>query len=197
MPLGAISNHVIFRARAPRYLGARLVRLRQLSNGFGVFPLSRPAQHGPSARRDCSRHGAREYAAISPLSRVIAAAFPLASEYDTASSPARDHTCVCVCFISCDRLPYTAYVESPALAWCLYQVPIVSQSYEYLPPPPCFRWIARPSRLTRLLPPRVYSSRVSCPPGAHPRLTAANSPSPQWPLLVPISQFSRTNCGNK
>ena len=118
--------------RAPhaRYLGARLGRLRQLSNGFGVFPLSRQLrQHGPSAR-DCSRHGAREYAAISPLSRVTAAAFPLASEYDTASSPARDHTCVCVCFISCDRLPYTAYFESPALAWCLYQVPIVSQSCE-------------------------------------------------------------------
>ena len=46
------------------------------------------------------------------------------------SSPARDHTCVCVCFISCDRLSYTAYFESPALAWCLYQVPIVSQSCE-------------------------------------------------------------------
>ena len=73
---------------------------------------------------------AREYAATSPLSRVTAAAFPLASEYDTASSPARDHTCVCVCFILCDRLPYTAYVESPALAWRLYQVPIVSQSCE-------------------------------------------------------------------
>ena len=145
---------MIFRARAPRTV-SRLGRLRQLSNGFGVFPLSRPAQHGPSAR-DCSRHGAREYAAISPLSRVTAAAFPLASEYDTASSPARDHTC--------DSLPYTAYVESPALAWCLYQVPIVSQSCEQLPPPPCFRWIARPSRLTRLLPPRVYSTRVSCPP---------------------------------
>ena len=129
---GAISNHVIFRARAPRTV-SRLGRLRQLSNGFGVFPLSRPAQHGPSAyahARDCSRHGAREYAAIFPLSRVTAAAFSLASEYDTASSPARDHTCVCVCFISCDRLPYTAYVESPALAWCLYQVPIVSQSCE-------------------------------------------------------------------
>ena len=124
----AISNHVIFRARAPRTV-SRLGRLRQLSNGFGVFPLFRPAQHGPSAR-DCSRHGAREYAAISPLSLVTAAAFPLASEYDTASSPARDHTCVCVCFILCDRLPYTAYVESPALAWCLYQVPIVSQSSE-------------------------------------------------------------------
>ena len=73
---------------------------------------------------------AREYATTSPLSRVTAAAFPLASEYDTASSPARDHTCVCVCFILCDRLPYTAYVESPALAWRLYQVPIVSQSCE-------------------------------------------------------------------
>ena len=73
---------------------------------------------------------AREYAATSPLFRVTAAAFPLASEYDTASSPARDHTCVCACFILCDRLPYTAYVESPPLAWRLYQVPIVSQSCE-------------------------------------------------------------------
>ena len=38
-----------------------------------------------------------------------------------------------VCFILCDRLPYTAYVVSPALAWRLYQVPIVSrcQSCEY------------------------------------------------------------------
>ena len=41
---------------------------------------------------------AGEYAATSPLSRVTAAAFPLASEYDTASSPVRDHTCVCVCY---------------------------------------------------------------------------------------------------
>ena len=121
MPSGArrcikiISIHVIFRARAPRMV-IRLGRLRQLSNGFGVS-------------RDCSRQ-IREYAATSPLSRVTTAAFPLASEYDTASSPARDHTCVCVCFILCDRLPYTAYVESPALAWRLYQVPIVSQSCE-------------------------------------------------------------------
>ena len=83
---------------------------------------------GNQTRRETAR--AREYAATSPLSRVTAAAFPLASEYDTASSPARDYTCVCVCFILCDRLPYTAYVESPALARCLYQVPIVSQSCE-------------------------------------------------------------------
>ena len=159
--------------RAPRTRTvSRLGRLRQLSNGFGVFPLSRTsARHGPSATRDCSRQRvrrylstlpsdccclssrqrvryclfsrqrvlpllppetarAREYAATSPLSRATAAAFPLASEYDTASSPARDYTCVCVCFILCDGLPYTAYVESPALAWCLYQVPIVSQSCE-------------------------------------------------------------------
>ena len=115
---------MIFRARAPRMV-SRLGRLRQLSNGFGVFPrASVPARHGPSA---CKTARAREYAATSPLSRVIAAAFPLASKYDTASSPARDHTCVCVCFILCDRLPYTAYVESPALAWRLYQVPIVSR----------------------------------------------------------------------
>ena len=54
-----------------------------------------------------------------PLSRVTAAAFPLASEYATASSPARDHAC----FLRLrDRLPYTAYVESPALAWRLYLV---------------------------------------------------------------------------
>ena len=75
--LGAISNRVFFRARAPRTV-SRLGRLRQLSNGFGVFPLSRPAQHGPSAyahARDCSRHGAREYAAIFPLSRVTAVPF--------------------------------------------------------------------------------------------------------------------------
>ena len=125
-----VSNHVIFRARAPRMV-SRLGRLRQLSNGFGVFPLSgrpRAARQGPSQVQETAR--AREYAATSPLSRVTAAAFPLASEYDTASSPARDHTCVCVCFIKCDRLPYTACVESPARAWRLYQVPIVSQSCE-------------------------------------------------------------------
>ena len=106
---------------------SRLGRLRQLSNGFGVFPLS---LRGTAQVQETAR--AREYAATSPLSRVTTAAFPLASEYDTASSPARDHTCVCVCFILCDRLPYTytAYVESPALAWRLYQVPIVSQSCE-------------------------------------------------------------------
>ena len=129
---------------------SRLGRLRQLSNSFGVFPLSLRGTAQVQDSRDCSRQRVRRY-----LSRVTAAAFPLASEYDTASSPARDHTCVCVCFILCDRLPYTAYVESPALAWRLYQVPIVSQSCEKLPPPPCFRWIARPSRLTRLLPPRT------------------------------------------
>ena len=134
MPLGArrciklliVSNHVIFRARAPRMVSiSRLGQLRQLSNGFGVFPLSR---RGMAQVQETAR--ARKYAATSPLSRVTAAAFPLASEYDTASSPARDHTCVCVCFILCDRLPYTAYVESPALAWRLYKVPIVSQSCE-------------------------------------------------------------------
>ena len=114
-----VSNHVIFRVRAPRMV-SRLGRLRQLSNGFGVFPLSRMSLRGTAqVQQETAR--AREYAATSPLSRVTAAAFPLASEYDTASSLARDHTCVCVCFILCDRLPYTAYVESPALAWCLYQ----------------------------------------------------------------------------
>ena len=93
------------------------------------FSKWRTPRSRPAARPKYSA-GAREleYAAISPLSRVTAAAFPLASEYDTASSPARDQ--VYVCFISCDRLPYTAYVDSPALAWCLYQVPIVSQSCE-------------------------------------------------------------------
>ena len=37
-----VSNHVIFRARAPRMVSrlGRLGRLKQLSNGFGVFPLS-------------------------------------------------------------------------------------------------------------------------------------------------------------
>ena len=93
--------------------------------------LSRRGTAQVSKLQDSTTARAREsYAATSPLSRVTAAAFPLASEYDTASSPARDHTCVCVCFILCDRLPYTAYVESPALAWRLYQVPIVSQSCE-------------------------------------------------------------------
>ena len=132
MPSGArrciklliVSNHVIIWAHAPRTV-SRLGRLRQLSNGFGVFPMSR---RGTAQVQETAR--AKVYAATSPLSRVTAAAFPLASEYDTASSPARDHTCVCVCFILCDRLPYTAYVESPALAWRLYQVPIVSQSCE-------------------------------------------------------------------
>ena len=102
-----VSNHVIFRARVPRIV-SRLGRLRQLSNGFGVFPLS---LRGTAQVQETTR--TREYAATSPLSRVTAAAFPLASEYDTASSPARDHTYVCVCFILCDRLPYTVYVESP------------------------------------------------------------------------------------
>ena len=111
---------------------SRLGRLRQLSNGFGVFPLCcpGPGRRGTARAQVQETARAREYAATSPLSRVTAAAFPLASEYDTASSPARDHTCVCVCFILCDRLPYTAYVESPTLAWRLYQVPIVSQSCE-------------------------------------------------------------------
>ena len=132
MPSGAtrciklliVCNHVIFRARLPRMV-SRLGWLRQLSSGFGIFPLSR---RGTAQVQETAR--AREYTATSPLSRVTAAAFPLASEYDTASSPTRDYTCVCVCFILCDRLPYTAYVESPALARCLYQVPIVSQSCE-------------------------------------------------------------------
>ena len=91
---------------------SRLGRLRQLlllSNGFGVFPLSR---RGAAQVQETAR--AREYAATSPLSRVTAAAFPLASEYNTASSPARDRPCVCVCFILCDRLPYTAHVASRA-----------------------------------------------------------------------------------
>ena len=133
MPSGArrcikIINSVIFRARAPRMVHGtyRLGRLRQLST-VSVFSLC-TSRCGTAQVQETARAG--EYAATSPLSRVTAAAFPIASEYDTASSPARDHTCVCVCFILCDRLPYTAYVESPALAWCLYQVPIMSQSCE-------------------------------------------------------------------
>ena len=51
---------------------------------------------------------AREHAATSPLSRVTAVAFPLDSEYDTASSTARDHACICVCFILCDHIPRTS-----------------------------------------------------------------------------------------
>ena len=71
---------------------SRLGRLRQLSNGFGVFSLSR---RGTAQVQETAR--AREYAATSPLSRVTAAAFPLASEYDTASSPAmRPHVCLCL-----------------------------------------------------------------------------------------------------
>ena len=77
---------------------------------------------GPKCNdRDCHRllSRARKHAATSPLSRVTAAAFLLASEYATASSPARDHACVCVCFILCYRIPYIAYVASPALAHVL------------------------------------------------------------------------------
>ena len=121
--LGPVSNHVIFRVRAPRMV-SRLGRLRQLSNGFGVFPLSRrgTAQVQKTAR-------AREYAATSPLSRVTAAAFLSPASTILPLLPP-ETTRVCVCFILCDRLPYTAYVESSALAWRLYQVPIVSQSFE-------------------------------------------------------------------
>ena len=72
MPSGArrciklliVSNHVIFMARAPRMV-SRLGRLRQLSNGFGVFPLSPAARHGPSAR-DCSRQRVRRYLSTLP-----------------------------------------------------------------------------------------------------------------------------------
>ena len=61
---------MIFRARAPRMV-SRLGRLRQLSNGFGVFPLSRtyvPVLRGTAQVQETAR--AREYAATSPLSRV-------------------------------------------------------------------------------------------------------------------------------
>ena len=44
---------------------SRLGRLRQLSNGFGVFPLYVPARHGPSAR-DCSRQRVRRYLSSLP-----------------------------------------------------------------------------------------------------------------------------------
>ena len=53
---------------------------------------------------------------------------------------------------------------SQALVWRLYQAPIVIQSYEQLPPPPRFRWIARPSRLTRLPPPHVAPGYSARPP---------------------------------
>ena len=79
---------------------------------------------------DCCRlpSCAREHAATSSLSRVTAAAFPPASEYTTAYSPARDHVCVlCLLhFVTVYRIS-TAYGVSPALAWRLYQVPMVSQ----------------------------------------------------------------------
>ena len=55
--LGAVlivSNHVIFRARAP-HMVSRLGRLRQLSNGFGVFPLSRPARPKYKTCQETSR----------------------------------------------------------------------------------------------------------------------------------------------
>ena len=48
---------------------SRLGRLRQLSNGFGVFPLSR---RGTAQVQETAR--ASEYAATSPFSRVTAAA---------------------------------------------------------------------------------------------------------------------------
>ena len=117
---------MIFWARAPHMLSRPVEGSCFCLATVSVFSLC------PGAAQVQETARAREHAATSPLSRVIAAACPLASEYDTASSPARDHACVCVCFILCNRLPYTAYVVSLALAWRLYQVPIVSQSCEYI-----------------------------------------------------------------
>ena len=114
---------MIYRARAPRMVSRRLLLL---SNVFSLSGLRR-GQNVSDCRRLFSR--ATKHAATSPLSRVTVAAF-LASEYATPSSPAGDHACVCVCFILCYRIPYTAYVVSPALAWRLYKVPTVSQSCE-------------------------------------------------------------------
>ena len=104
---------MIYQARAPRMVS------RPAEGGcfclatvsvFSLCPGTSGVRRGPSASdRDCHRllSRARNHAATSPLSRVTAAAFLLASEYATASSPAGDHACVCVCFILCYRIPYT------------------------------------------------------------------------------------------
>ena len=113
-------THVIYRARAPRMVS------RPAEGGcfclatVSVFSLMSGVWRRPSAS-DCHRllSRARKHAATSPLSRVTAAAFLLASEYATSSSPAGDHACICVCFIIF-MLPHTVYrvrrEPSPSLA---------------------------------------------------------------------------------
>ena len=86
------------------------------------------------------------------------AAFLLASEYATVSSPAGDHACVCVCFILCYRIPYIAYVVSPALA------PIVSQSCEYITAAATSFPMDCPSVAMNSTAAAPSSSRVQCPP---------------------------------
>ena len=110
-----VSTHVIYRARAPHMVS------RPAEGGcFYLATVSvsvrRPARPKcKSSESDCRRllSRARKHAATSPLSRVTAAAFLLASEYATASSPAGDHACICVCFILCYRVRRE---PSPSLA---------------------------------------------------------------------------------
>ena len=78
-----------------------------LSNGFGVFSV--PARRGPS-ERDCCRLLSRaiEHAATSPFSRVTAAAFPLASEYATASSEITRVSVFASFCVTAHRIPRTS-----------------------------------------------------------------------------------------
>ena len=107
-----VSTHVIYRARAPRMVSRpaeggcfclATVRFRCFLSMSGV-------RRGPTACAmscDCRRLlscGRKHAATFTLLSRVTAAAFLLASEYATASFPAGDYACVCVCFILCYRI---------------------------------------------------------------------------------------------
>ena len=131
---------------------------------------------------DCRRlpSRARKHAATSPLSLVTAAAFPPASEYTTASSPARDHACVfCVCFILCDRLPVYRACREP----CPSLVPLSSPYFEtelcVTAAAASLRWIVRSSRLTAAALALPSSECHACPPTL----------SLQCPLLVTAVTF--------
>ena len=102
-----VSTHVIFWARAPRMVTRPAEGSCFCLATVSVFSLC------PGAAQVQETARAREHAAraTSPLSRVTAAAFPLPSEYDTASSPARDHACVCVCCVTAYRIPRTSRAQ--------------------------------------------------------------------------------------
>ena len=122
-----VSTHVIYRARAPRMVSRPAEGGCLCLATVSVFSLC-PASGAAQVQVFAIAFSLAQESMPRPLHSP--AAFFLASEYATASSPAGDHACVCVCFILCYCIPYIAYVVSPAIAWRLYKVPIVSQSCE-------------------------------------------------------------------